>query len=572
MALMSEDQSIFYCGSCLNTFSDDVEVCPNLSCKSVRPADGWGRTYTAGDVIDRNYEVIDRLAFGGAGVTYLVRALDDAGEMSGPKMALKLLFTSRDHGAYLRRLSTEAQILQELHHPNIVKYLGFVHRTGHSPYLLTHFEEGGNLLDQMRRQGKFSIRHAIEVGRQVCWALEKGHTQGIIHRDLKPENLLLAELPLPGESPVIRVADFGIAKVKGSLNAGLTRAGAFVGTPQYAAPEQFLGEPASDKADVYSLGAVMLFLMTARPLVKDANTLASEDVYTSLMDALPPVVEKPGEAPEDLDRISQILSRAMALSPEDRCGVKELDGLLSDFLVETDRSIEGVRIATLSVEPLETASALEDNATVASTYLSDANSLEPAPSTLPIPQHRSSVRGFVFATLALVVLGFVGWLAFLTWSEQSAERPDGVGVAAAKEDLAIVPHGVSKDTANADSVSEEQGKSEDVLENGSTAVEASPPSTEVIDAVRKPNLGKDARAAALRAFKRNAQVIRRLCPSAVGRRVGIETVVGISGRISWAVPLNRSRPEHKCVADNMRQVKSGSRLKKPTKVRLYVEP
>ena len=144
MAQMSEDQSIFYCGFCLNTFTDDVDTCPNLTCSQHRPSTGWGRTYAVGDVIDRNYEVIERLAFGGAGVTYLVRALDDQGHMSGPKMALKLLLASRDHGAYLRRLSTEAQILQELHHPNIVEYLGFVHRTGHSPYLLTAFEEGGN--------------------------------------------------------------------------------------------------------------------------------------------------------------------------------------------------------------------------------------------------------------------------------------------------------------------------------------------------------------------------------------------------------------------------------------------
>ena len=62
-------------------------------------------------------------------------------------IALKLLFANRDSGAYLRRLATEAQILQALHHPNIVEYLGFVHRTGQSPYLLT----------QLRRAGASSI-------------------------------------------------------------------------------------------------------------------------------------------------------------------------------------------------------------------------------------------------------------------------------------------------------------------------------------------------------------------------------------------------------------------------------
>ena len=175
---------------------------------TVRPAEGWGRMYGAGDVIDRNYKVLERLALGGAGITYLVKALDEQGEVTGQRMALKLLFASRDHGSYLRRLSTEAQILQELQHPNIVRYLGFVHRTGHSPYLLTHFEEGGSLLDYMRDAGTLSMRDTASVGRQVCWALAKGHPQGIIHRDLKPENLLLAERPRAGESPIVRVADF----------------------------------------------------------------------------------------------------------------------------------------------------------------------------------------------------------------------------------------------------------------------------------------------------------------------------------------------------------------------------
>jgi serine/threonine protein kinase len=147
--------------------------------------------YQPGDVIDRTYRVSRRLALGGAGVTYLVRALGEKDEETGPWIALKLLFANRDHGAYLRRLSTEAAILQELHHPNIVGYLGFVHRTGQSPYLLTQFEEGGSLLDHMKRVGTMSVRCAAAVGRQVCLALEKGHAQGITHRDLKPENLLL---------------------------------------------------------------------------------------------------------------------------------------------------------------------------------------------------------------------------------------------------------------------------------------------------------------------------------------------------------------------------------------------
>ena len=82
--------------------------------------------------------------------------------MRDGSIALKLLFANRDSGAYLRRLATEAQILQTLHHPHIVEYLGFVHRSGQSPYLLTQFEEGGSLIDHMKRGGTMGVR---ETGR-----------------------------------------------------------------------------------------------------------------------------------------------------------------------------------------------------------------------------------------------------------------------------------------------------------------------------------------------------------------------------------------------------------------------
>jgi serine/threonine protein kinase len=339
MGDMVTDKLTLYCTSCLTTFVSDEALCPNLSCGHGRPASGWGQMYEPGDTIDRNYLVTKRLALGGAGVTYLVRSIGDDGEASGPEIALKLLFATRDHGAYLRRLSTEAQILQELDHPNIVQYLGFVHRAGHSPYLLTRFEAGGSFLDHMRRVGTLSVREAASVGRQVCWALEKGHSQGIIHRDLKPENLLLKDVVVQGEVPEVRVADFGIARVVGSIGAGLTRAGAFVGTPQYAAPEQFLGQVASDKADVYSLGAVLVFLMTARPVIKKAHVMASEDVYTQLLDTLPPSIHRPEDPEADCARMNQILVRMMHVDPEQRCSVVQLDEMLRLLLEDQDVSL-----------------------------------------------------------------------------------------------------------------------------------------------------------------------------------------------------------------------------------------
>jgi serine/threonine protein kinase len=352
---MAEETRTLYCARCLTTFTSNGDACPNLGCGKPRPPEGWGRMHQPGDVFDRNYIVNKTLALGGAGVTYLCREIDQDDAEVGPRIALKVLFATRDHGSYLQRLATEAQILRQLDHPNIVQYLGFVHRAGHSPYLLTRFEEGGSLLDHMRRVGTMPIKIAASVGRQVCWALEKAHDKGIIHRDLKPENMLMSEVVDKEGHPTVRVADFGIAKVQGSLGTGLTRIGSFVGTPQYAAPEQFIGETATPATDVYSLGAVLVFLMTARPVVKNAHRMEPEEVYLLLKDKLPPTVQRPKDPEIDSVRMNAVLGAAMQFETRERCGVKALDRMLEAIVDDRDpdvpeRVVSAVPVLEESVE------------------------------------------------------------------------------------------------------------------------------------------------------------------------------------------------------------------------------
>ena len=325
-----------YCSRCLTTFEADETQCPNLACRRKRPSRGWGIIFSEGDVFDRTYRIHKMLAVGGAGVTYVARELDAVGEETGPRVAIKVLLAARDQGPYVRRLATEAQIIQELDHPNIVQYLGFVHRAGHSPYLLTRFEAGGSLLDHMRRVGTLPVRQSALVGRQICWALEKAHERGIVHRDLKPENVLLTRAVPLGDDPVIRVADFGIAKVQGSLGSNLTRVGAFVGTPHYAAPEQFVGGSVTEAADVYAAGALLFFTMTARHVVKFADRLDPEDGFQLLCDNLPPKLVRPDDEPEDVRRMNAVLAVAMEVDPLKRCSVLELDRMLEQVAAGQD--------------------------------------------------------------------------------------------------------------------------------------------------------------------------------------------------------------------------------------------
>src|SRR5687768_1171479 len=202
-----------YCGRCLTTFEGDPAKCPNLACAAQRPTEAWGTVLGQGDLLDRRYKVERCLAVGGAGLTYLAQEVDDGGARIGPRVAIKVLFSARASGPFLRRLSTEAQILQELAHDHIVQLRGFVHRAGHAPYLVTRFEEGGSLASHVDRVGPLSPRVAAGVIRQVLLALDVAHQRGVVHRDLKPDNVLLAAAVPPDVVPHVRVADFGIAKI-----------------------------------------------------------------------------------------------------------------------------------------------------------------------------------------------------------------------------------------------------------------------------------------------------------------------------------------------------------------------
>ena len=526
-----------------------------------------------GDLIDRNYRVNRRLAMGGAGVTYLVRAVGEDEEEHGPQIALKLLFDRRDGGAYLRRLSTEAQILQELHHPNIVEYLGFVHRTGRSPYLLTRFEEGGSLLDHMKRVGTMGVRETAAVGRQVCMALEKGHAQGITHRDLKPENLLLRQVTSKGQVPEVRVADFGIAKVTGSIGAGLTRMGAFVGTPQYASPEQFIGEPASDKSDVYSLGAVMVFMMTARPMVPDAHTLASEDVYAKLMEVLPPGISRKSDPPEECEQISQILAYAMRMEPENRCTVSELLVMLNQFLESSDTGYafldrdESVDLTSEQYEEMATVHGDSDHPVIAPTTSLTRKDREEGSELKFADSNETSNAMEAPAPIDAVETHRGGTE---TTKMSSGVPNESVGHDASKHDtMGRSFYGLKRSTFGW-GLAVVLG----VYIGVPSALDGLPfrggwPA----DSASDPSAVKWGRRAVKNAVKLHRQSIRRACKASGGEGFEIEAVINASGTVRWARPAEKLDVQAWCVAFTLSGSESGyTTLQKPSKVKLTVWP
>ncbi|MEN9785930.1 MAG: hypothetical protein RLZZ299_1194 [Pseudomonadota bacterium] len=314
-----------YCPACLTTFREDENPCPNLGCGGPRPGNGWPELLGPGDLLDRHYRVLRVLALAGGGVTYLAREVDNQGDDVPPDLAIKILYAHRETPEHLRRLANEAQVLQHLAHENIVEGRGFVHRRGAPPYLITTFERGGTLHEHIRRVGPLPPKVAGRILRQIALALGQAHARGVVHRDLKPQNVLLCDPVERDEAPRIRVADFGIAKLTGALGDGLTRAGTFMGTPEFAAPEQFVGHPPTPATDIFALGATLHFLVTGRPsfVMRDRQDVIG--AYEELSASMPPRISGAGPAWE---RVGAILRATMNPESESRTDIPGLLALL----------------------------------------------------------------------------------------------------------------------------------------------------------------------------------------------------------------------------------------------------
>ena len=205
-------------------------------------------------------EILECLGRGGMGVVYKARQ-----KTLNRFVALKLLAPERVQDAkFAERFAREAQALAALNHPNIVTIHDFG-QAGGFYYLLMEFVDGLNLRQLLRTQ-KFTPEEALAIVPPLCDALQFAHDRGIVHRDIKPENLLL------DKAGKIKVADFGIAKMLGTMNgsgtAGKSAAPenvtqSAVGTPSYSAPEQKTDPQRVDsRADIYSLGVVFYELLT----------------------------------------------------------------------------------------------------------------------------------------------------------------------------------------------------------------------------------------------------------------------------------------------------------------------
>ncbi|MCB1279429.1 bifunctional serine/threonine-protein kinase/formylglycine-generating enzyme family protein [Prosthecobacter sp.] len=212
-----------------------------------------------------NYTVEGFLGAGGMGAVYKGTQV-----RLQRKVAIKIMRRDRakDQG-FEERFRREALAMAQLNHPNIVNVIDYGEAGPEYLYIVMEFIDGTDLVNVIR-SGQMTQETALKLLPQICDALQFAHDNGIVHRDIKPANILLTR------DGRIKMADFGLAKRFDAENSYHTQTGYGMGTPDYAAPEQFMGDANVDhRADIYALG-VMIYQMVTGTLPRGAWKPPSE--------------------------------------------------------------------------------------------------------------------------------------------------------------------------------------------------------------------------------------------------------------------------------------------------------
>jgi HAMP domain-containing protein/predicted Ser/Thr protein kinase len=260
------------------------------------------------------YDVKEILGVGGMGLVF--KALDsELGEVIAIKV-LKGDFASEDPSA-LERFKSEIRLARRISHRNVVRTHDFGEFAG-TYYITMEYVEGKSLKDAIKNRGRLPVQATLTVGKQLCRALEVAHEQGVIHRDIKPQNMVVEP------DGVLKVMDFGIARMA-KRTSGVTQVGMVVGTPEYMAPEQLMGDEIDSRADLYSAGCVLYECLTGRvPITADSQITLIARV---LEDTPTPPRELNPEVPAAL---SDLILRTLAKNAADRpATATELHDLLA---------------------------------------------------------------------------------------------------------------------------------------------------------------------------------------------------------------------------------------------------
>jgi len=292
-----------FCSKCGNRYPENYSTCPVDGEKLIRvdPSDPL-----IGVVIADKYRILKKLGEGGMAKVYLA---EDEG--IGKKFAVKVLSKALvDIPEVVKRFFKEAQSAAAIGHPGIVNVIDCGRTRDGLPYMIMEFLEGENLESILMKEKFLEIKRAIRIIMQSADALSSAHERGIVHRDIKPANIFLNKTN--GKSEVVKIVDFGIAKIKSS--SSFTAIGQIIGTPLYMSPEQARGDKNLDyHSDIYSLGVTFFHIVCGKPPFDGETNIA---ILLKHITEDPP---KPKSIRADIpEPIESLILKMLAKEPSER--------------------------------------------------------------------------------------------------------------------------------------------------------------------------------------------------------------------------------------------------------------
>ncbi|WP_166827040.1 protein kinase domain-containing protein [Thalassoroseus pseudoceratinae] len=221
----------------------------------------WGRT------LGEHYRITGRLGRGGMAVVY-----DAIDQRDTTRVALKMMSHRLVYDEAARdQFQKEADIIESFDHPHISRMLGRFQEF-HTFFTVMEFCDGWTLAEILGRCGSLPEDMSRSIVGQVAEALKYAHERGIIHRDVKPGNIMVRR------DGTVLLMDFGLAKDVADTHPSLAET--LVGTPRYMAPEQLIGNPVTETADIFSLGLVMWELLIGRPMLPALDWIGLLRIHT----------------------------------------------------------------------------------------------------------------------------------------------------------------------------------------------------------------------------------------------------------------------------------------------------
>jgi serine/threonine-protein kinase len=347
-----------FCDKCHSTYPTEFAVCPKDKSK-LRVVSDLQR----GMELRGKYRIEEKIGEGGMATVYRAAHLHFKEDLA-IKVVNSALTANQD---FLNRFKREAVITRKLRHPNAVRLDDFDFTEDGRPFIAMEYVRGKSLRQVLQENGSLPAARAFNIARQVALALGAAHELGIVHRDIKPDNIVL--VPQPDGSELVKVLDFGIAKVadenlEGTATYKPTSTGMVLGTPHYLSPEQAKGMKSSmidGRADLYALG-VMLYEMLTGELPFKSDTAIEMLLHHIQSAPVPTHLLKPElNIPEP---VSQLVMKALEKDPAQRFQTgAEMAAALEDpaIIPAADNSMAGTktgsRVAAFSTSALAAAAA-----------------------------------------------------------------------------------------------------------------------------------------------------------------------------------------------------------------------